>query len=79
MARYQITYERNGKKMSIVRKGRNALDAINRLCDQYGYERHVRLIDADTYGKRLAEADILKPEEYWSPTWIFTAMAEVID
>ena len=43
MIRYKLHY--NGKE--IIRKGLDAIDAIERLCDQYGWNYRVSMVDCD--------------------------------
>lgn len=54
MERYKITYA--GR---VVRRfGDSARDAVERLCDQYGWRCHLRQYDADTCGQMWAECDV---------------------
>lgn len=50
MNRYQINY----KNKSIVRRAESAPEAINKLCNQYGWNSKLEQIDADTCGTRWA-------------------------
>ncbi len=52
MMRFRIEY---GVKAQ-VRCADNAEAAIERLCDQYGWNYRVKLVDADTRGEECCEA-----------------------
>lgn len=51
MNRYKLTY---GDK-SVVRKAETAQDAVEKLCDQYGWGFKLNMYDADTRGLEWAE------------------------
>ena len=55
---YHLIYNRRGKKINMRRKGHDGDDAIRRLCNQYGWTRAIRLVDADTRGHLWVEACI---------------------
>lgn len=75
--KYIITYTRNEKTYKVTRHADTAAQAIYKLCDQYGYEYHLHLMDADTYGQEWADVDVYKPEYCSTPSWIFRAFAEI--
>lgn len=50
MNKYVITYERGEKKIKTSRIAENAEEAIDKLCDQYGWRNKLDLYDADTRG-----------------------------
>lgn len=78
MKKYNITYTRNGKEIKTSRKANSPAEAVEKLCEQYGYECKVNQFDADTYGKKWAEVEVRKPE-YGYHSWIFTALAELAE
>lgn len=54
MIRYKLQY--NGHE--IIRKGLDAIDAIERLCDQYGWNYRVHMVDADHGKYEWAECQV---------------------
>ena len=54
MESYNIIYR--GK--SVVRRGMSAHDAVERLCNQYGWRCRLRQYDADTRGLYWAECEV---------------------
>ena len=40
---------------NITRKARDAVDAVEKICNQYGWSYKVKLIDAHTCGKEWTE------------------------
>ena len=42
----------------IVRKADTAQDAVEKLCDQYGWRCHLKQFDADTRGHEWAECAV---------------------
>lgn len=53
--RYLIEYERDGKTVKTVRKAEDAGQAIQKMCEQYGWGCRERMVDADTRGKEWAK------------------------
>lgn len=72
MNRYKITY--NGK--TVIRRGENAEDAIDRLCDQYGWRSKLNQYDADTRGQEWAECSV---DTDGGINWAMTILAEKED
>lgn len=50
MKKYKISYDGT----LIIRKGDDAVDAVKRLCRQFGWSHKMTMIDADTRGKQWA-------------------------
>ena len=50
MRTYKLTYTFNKKEKCVNRKANNAVEAINKLTNQYCWNWEVSLIDADTCG-----------------------------
>lgn len=55
MNRYEIKFERKGVEHRFVRLAETACEAADKLCDQYGWDWKLGLIDADTRGQESAE------------------------
>lgn len=51
MKRYALKY--SDKK--VYRFGEDAIDAVDKLCDQYGWSFSVNMFDAETRGSEWAE------------------------
>ena len=72
--RYDIRYTRDGGTTYTLtsRKATDAVDAISRLCDQYGWEWHLDMIDADTHGNEWAQCSV---DTYGGRNWNMTITA----
>ena len=73
MNRYKITYERDGKSVTIYRRAENAPEAVERLCDQYGWRESMELYDADTRGLEWSKH---KAATDYSINWDLIILAE---
>lgn len=69
MKKYKITY--NGK--TVTRRGENAEDSIDRLCDQYGWRYRLNQYDTDTRGDEWAECSV---DTDGGINWGMTMLAE---
>lgn len=58
MAKYEIVYGNVDNKKKVIRYGKDAVSAIERLCDQYQWGYSLSLYDADTHGKEWATCKI---------------------
>lgn len=61
---YTITYERNGKEITTTRRADTAQEAIEKLCDQYGWYDKLKQYDADTRGCEWAEVNAYEDSGY---------------
>lgn len=72
MEAYEITYTRNGKEHTQIRISDTAENAIESLCNQYGWEYKINMIDADSCGKEWCKVAI---DPDGGINWRFTAIA----
>ena len=54
--RYKITYQRNGKEITAHRNAEKADDALEAICNQYGWGFRLKMISADDCGLEWATA-----------------------
>lgn len=53
--KYRIEYTRNGREIAVYRNAESAVEAMESLADQYGWNIKLHMYDADTRGKEWAE------------------------
>lgn len=70
--RYKVVYR--GK--TVVRRGASAQDAVERLCDQFGWRCRLRQYDADTRGMVWAECDV---DPDGGINWDFAVLAYLME
>lgn len=78
MSNYLLIYNRNGRNITLRRKGHDGDDAIQRLCVQYGWSYHVRMVDADTRGRLWVEACVDTNGSYYVSNFDFNFVLRAI-
>lgn len=58
LKKYRLRYDRNGKHHEVAVYAIDAVMAIKKYCNRYGWTYKVRLIDADTHGTEWCEAGV---------------------
>lgn len=55
---YTVSWTQGEHTVSVNRRAANAVDAIERICDQYGWRGKLEMYDADTRGDEWAEYSV---------------------